>query len=160
MGRLTLDQGLKASGKVCLRAGAADSAILVGWYNSRTPIGAPPANFLGVLVEGPSRIGHYVRPAYGTSDDIKGVLGEGPLIRPDSQPHTWTLHYDPASTGGTGRITVTLDGEAISLDVTPEARKGNAAFDRFGFLSWHRGGHLVEIYFDDLEFTASKAGKD
>jgi hypothetical protein len=130
VGRLTLNHELKASGKVCLRTGAADSAILVGWYNSRTPIAAPPANFLGVLVERPSRIGHYVRPVCGTSDDIKGGVNEGPLIRPDSRLHTWALHYDPGARDGNGCITVTLDDEAVLLDVPAEARKGNAAFDR------------------------------
>ena len=48
---------------------------------------------------------------------------------------------------------MTLDDETVGLDLTREQRKGNAALDRFGFLSWHRGGHFVEIYFDDVSFT-------
>jgi hypothetical protein len=154
IGRLTLDQELEASGKVCFRAAAADSAVLVGWFNSRTFIGAPPANFLGILVEGPSRIGHYFRPVCGSSDDVKCVAPEGPVIRPDSRPHTWRLHYDPTASDGHGRVLVTLDDESVAWDLPPEIRAGNAAFDRFGFVSWHRGGHFVEIYFDDLTYSA------
>ncbi len=154
IGPLSLDWELSASGKVCLRAASSDSGILVGWFNSLTYIGAPPPNFLGIFIEGPSRIGHYVRPAYGTSDDVKGVMGSGPIIRPDGKGHDWTLRYDPRANEGRGRIVMTLDGHSVSMDLKVEARKGNAAFDRFGFVSWHRGGHFVEIYFDDIAYTA------
>ena len=157
VGRLTLEDELVASGKVAFRAGAADSAILMGWFNSRTAIGAPPANFLGVLVEGPSRVGHYFRAAYGTSNDLKAVQGSGPVMRPDGVPHEWRVHYTPGADGGGGRIAVALDNEEVVLELESAARKGNAVFDRFGFLSWHRGGHYVEIYFDDIEYTAGKS---
>jgi len=161
VGLLSLDGELKASGKLCLRAAAADSAILLGWFNSLTPIGAPPANFVGILIEGPSRIGHYVRPVYGTSDDQKGIKDAGPVIRPDGKPHSWTMDYSPQDNQGRGRIAVTLDGQQVLLDLPEGARKSNAAFDRFGFLSWHRGGHFVEMYFDDISYTArqSKRGR-
>ena len=154
VGRLSLDIELVASGTVCLRGAASDSGILVGWFNSLTAIGAPPANFLGILIEGPSRIGHYFRPAYGTSDDIKAVAEKGPIIQPDGKPHRWTVRYAPAANEGRGRITVTFDDESVSMDLKEGARKGNAALDRFGFVSFNRGGNYVDIYFDDLVFTA------
>jgi hypothetical protein len=151
-GRLTLDDRLEASGRVCLQSAGVDSAVLVGWFNSRTFVGAPPANLLAVLVEGPSRVGHYFRPCYGTSDDLKEVKGEGPLIRPDGTAHEWTLRYEPGPDGG-GHIVVTLDDAQVSLEVPAVARKGNAVFDRFGMVTWHRGGHFVEVYFDDVSYT-------
>lgn len=154
VGELSLRQELKASGRLCLGAAGADSGILFGWYNALTAIGAPPPNFLGVFVEGPSAVGHYVRPALRTAHDIAFVAGTGPIIRPDGTPHRWALHYRPGDQGRAGRVTVTLDDHPVSLDVTPAMTDGNAAFDRFGFLSWHRGGHYVDIYFDDLEYTA------
>jgi hypothetical protein len=40
----------------------------------------------------------------------------------------------------------------------PRLIAGDAALDRFGFLSWHCGGHYVEAYFDDLEYTAQRTG--
>ena len=151
----SLRDELKASGKMCLKAAGADSGILFGWYNALTAIGAPPPNFLGIFVEGPSVVGHYVRPALRTADDITSVAGTGPIIRPDGTPHRWAIHYQPGGKGRAGRVTVTLDDSPVSLDVPPAVTDGNAAFDRFGFLSWHRGGHYVDIYFDDLEYTAS-----
>lgn len=153
---LSLDDELEASGKMSLTAASADSAILLGWFNSHTPVGAPPLNFLGVLIEGPSRAGHYFRPAYGTSDNLKSVLREGPIVRPDSRSHEWSFHYRPEMNGEGGRITVKFDGESVNLDLPETARKGNAAFDHFGFLSWNRGGHFVEVFFDDLTYTAGK----
>jgi len=155
IGTLSLRDELKASGRMCLKAAGADSGILFGWYNSLTAIGAPPPNFLGIFVEGPSAVGHYVRPALRTADDIASVAGTGPIIRPDGTPHRWAIHYQPGGKGRAGRVTVTLDDSPVSLDVPPAVTDGNAAFDRFGFLSWHRGGHYVDIYFDDLEYTAS-----
>ena len=154
VGRLSLDTELVASGTVCLRGAASDSGILVGWFNSLTAIGAPPANFLGILIEGPSRIGHYFRPAYGTSDDIKAVAEKGPVIQPDGKPHRWTVRYAPAANEGRGRITVTFDDESVSMDLKEGARHGNAALNRFGFVSFNRGGNYVDIYFDNLVFTA------
>ena len=146
---LTLNDPLHASGKVAMTAAAADSGVLIGWFNEATFRGAPPMNFLGVFVEGPSRIGHYFRPVFNSSDDIKAIISDGPVIHADSLPHTWTLDYSPE----TSRIEVTLDGVEIALDVPPEARKGNAAFNRFGMLTWLRGGHFVKVYLDDLAFT-------
>jgi len=154
IGSLSLDQELVARGRVCLRAASSDSGVLLGWFNSLTSIGAPPANFVGIFIEGPSRIGHYVRPAYGTSNDIKDLMATGPIIRPDGKPHEWTFRYSPNANEGRGRITMSLDGESVSMDLKAGARGGNAAFDRFGLVSWHRGGHFVEIYFDDISYSA------
>lgn len=156
VGPLTLEDTLEASGRVALCLASADSAALIGWYNHLTPIGAPPANFLGVLIEGPSRVGHYFRPALGASDDTRAVLDEGPLIQADAAPHVWRLVYRPERNDGNGAIEVSLDDKTAVLPLPEVARKGGAAFDRFGVLSWHRGGHCVEMYFDDLTFTSAR----
>lgn len=153
VGRLSLEDRLTASGRISMHGAAADSAVLLGWFNSRTAIGAPPDNFVGVLVEGPSRIGHYFRPTCGTSDDLRAIKDRGPLLRPDGTTHEWTLTYTPGEATG-GRIEATLDGASVTLDLDAALRKGNAAFDRFGVLSWHRGGHFVEIYLDDLVYSS------
>lgn len=147
--QLTLNDALHAEGKVSMTAASADSGVLIGWFNDTTRYGAPPMNFLGVFVEGPSRIGHYFRPVYGNSENRSDAINDGPVIHADSKPHAWTLDYSPE----TSRIVVTLDGEAVTLDVPAEVRKGNAAFNRFGMLSWLRGGHFVKVYLDDMAFT-------
>ncbi|NUM54930.1 MAG: hypothetical protein HUU46_14885 [Candidatus Hydrogenedentes bacterium] len=155
-GRLTMNDKLTASGKVSFRRAAVDCGLLIGWFNSHTAIGAPPNNFVGVLVEGPSRIGHYFRPVYGASDDQRGIQDEGPIFNPDGKQRTWSVVYDPDANAGHGRITATLDGESVDMDLPETARKGNAVFDRFGIVSWQRGGHYVEMYFDDITYTAAE----
>lgn len=158
VGELSLRQELKASGKMCLKAAGADSGLLFGWYNSLTPIGAPPVNFVGIFVEGPSAVGHYVRPVVRSADETALVVPRGPIIRPDGKPHAWAIHYMPGPKGQAGKVTVTFDDATVSADVPPQLIAGGAAFDRFGFLNWHRGGHYIEAYFDDLEYTAQKTG--
>ena len=157
---LSLDQPLEASGKVAMTLASADSGVLIGWYNSHITAGIPPNNFVGAFIEGPSRIGHYFRPVFASSADIRGALNEGPVLRGDSTSHEWTIRYDPEANAGQGRIVTILDGVEAALDMPPEARKDNAAFDRFGVLSWQRGGHCVEVYFDDLAFTSGVACED
>ena len=154
VGPLSLEQPLHAEGRVAMTKAGADSAVLIGWFNSKTPIGAPPNNLAGIMVEGPSRIGHYFRPLYSNSKGDSALQQEGPVLRPNSKSHNWTLDYDPNGAGGNGRITVTLDGESVSIDMKPGVKKAGASFDRFGMLSWQTGGHHVEVYLDDLKYTA------
>jgi len=159
VGDLSLGLELRASGKVCLRTGAADSAVLLGWFNSLTPIGAAPPNFLGILIEGPSAVGHYVRPICRNSLDQQKTLDKGPILRPDDKPHEWKLLFEPAGAEGRGRITMALDDRKVEMDLDEGMRKSGAAFDHFGLVSWNTGGHYVEIFFDDLTFTAAKHAK-
>ncbi|MBI3119614.1 MAG: hypothetical protein HYZ00_13045 [Candidatus Hydrogenedentes bacterium] len=162
VGNLTLAQPLRASGRIVLTGAGADSALLLGWFNPLTAIGAPPPNFMGALLEGPSRAGHYFRPAAGSSTGQALVAGEGPLVYADSVSHTWSIAWDPAANGGAGRLTTQLDDSSVALDVPAEFRKASAALAQFGVLSWHTGGNFVEVYLDDLEFTvaAGAAGKE
>ncbi len=153
---LNLDDELHASGKVDLELGSADSGVLIGWYNSQTPIGTPPSNFLGVFIEGPSRIGHYFRPSFANAKGAGATMNEGPVIHADSTPHTWTLTYDPKANNGQGQIIATLDGQQAAMDLPPGIREGGATFDRFGVLSYNQGGHCVDVYFDDLAFTSGQ----
>lgn len=164
VGHLTLADHLHASGKVGFTLGCADSGMYLGWFNSGMRDQAPTrgdvrlTNFLGILVEGPSRIGHYFRPAYATASGDGATAGEGPVIRPDGRPHAWTLDYDPAANGGNGRVRVTLDAESVTLDLAPGHKVEAAGFDRFGLFTMRRGGHYMSIYFDDLKYTARRTG--
>ena len=135
-----------------IRAGV-DSAVLIGWFNSQTHIGAPPRNFVGIMVEGPSRVGHYFRPVYANSQGQYEIMKEGPVIRPTGTSHPWHLSYTPEANDGQGQITVTFNGETISLNLKSGVRADGAVFDRFGLLSYQRGGHFVDIYFDDISYT-------
>jgi hypothetical protein len=152
--KLSLDRELVASGKVAMLRGGADSAALIGWFNSKSFREGPvPKNFLGIMVEGPSRVGHYFRPAYSNAKSDQACPAQGPVIRPDGSQHEWTLRYDPQGAQGRGSIEAVLDGEPISLALQPGVRAGGADFDRFGMLSFLQGGNHVVIYFDDLTYT-------
>ena len=167
--RLSLSDSLHASGRIAMTRAAADSAVLIGWFHSKTcSEGAPPRNFLGILIEGPSRIGHYFRPAYANVRGLGEASKEGPVLRVAARPHIWTLDYRPYVNKGQGQVVVTLDGQEVILRLKPQAAKGlvstyggvptgsvNAQFDRFGILSYQRGGHHIEIFLDDLEYTVT-----
>ena len=68
----------------------------------------------------------------------------------------WSLRYSPRDADGNGRITVTLDGAAQTLDLRPGDRKLGATFDRFGFFNVQSGGHFVYVYVDDVTYTARR----
>ena len=153
IGHLTMAHKLEASGKVAMIRASADSAVLIGWFNSRTHIGAPPSNFVGIMVEGPSRVGHYFRPVYANSQGQYEIMGKGPVIKPSRTSHRWRLSYTPDANDGDGQVTVTFNDETVSLNLKPGIRTDGAVFDRFGILSFQRGGHFVDIYFDDISYT-------
>ena len=171
VGKLSLEEPLRASGRVVLRAAAADSAVCLGWFDGKSKreketseLQAPQPNWLGVIVEGPSRVGHYFRAAYSTArgsaqspceDPRTGA--ERPVIRPDGQVHRWSIEYAPDAAGGGGRITVKFDESTHTLDVKPEHRAEGAGFDRFGLFNLQAGGHHVDFYIDDLAYTSGRA---
>jgi hypothetical protein len=76
-----------------------------------------------------------------------------PRIYPDGATHDWTLDYDPTAAEGKGRITVTLDGKAVSIDLAPGDKATGAHFDRFGLVTPWIDGNGQHVYFDDLQYT-------
>jgi hypothetical protein len=167
LGELTLEKPLRASGRVCLRRGVTDSTVLIGFYHSRDSMAANPSQesglpkcFLGVSVDGPSREGFYFAPAYRDSGGSGGrgaASGNGPpRIYPDGMPHDWSLDYSPAAADGRGRITLTLDGKTVGLDLGKSPRKASARFDRFGIITTWVDGNGQTIFFDDLTYTCSQ----
>jgi hypothetical protein len=155
---LTLDDELVASGTFAFHGAASDSGVYLGWFNAETKKDSTvketqvSRNILAILVEGPSRVGHYFRPEVRTANGSGAAAGEGPVIRPDGKSHRWQLRYAPV-TDGSGRVTVTFDGAEQSIILTPEDRRAGATFDRFGIFNLQTGGHFVDIAVDDLRFT-------
>ncbi len=143
-----------------------DSGVYIGWFDSETrkaytgsnTISDQP-NFLGVLIEGPSRFGHGFRAGYANADaQGKHFDAESsPRILPDGVTHDWEIHYFPNEAGGNGRITIVFDGQLRMLNLTPGHKAAGATFDRFGLFAMQVGGHHVETYWDDLTFTAETA---
>lgn len=156
VGPFSLDQPLFAKGRVAFTGADPDSGVYLGWYSSAAKDDGEKdfRNFVGVQVEGPTRIGHYFMPRLATTKGTKAVTEKGPILRPDSKPHAWSLRYDPAANGGRGSMTVTLDEETVTLDLKEKVKAEGAQLDRFGLFSSRVGGSKVKIYIDDLEYTA------
>jgi hypothetical protein len=164
VGPLSLEDTLEVRGKVALTYATSDSAAMIGWFDSRTfmdetdQVREAPPNFVGVLIEGPSRIGHYFRPVYETAGGMTGDSRKGPVIFHDGKSRDFSIRYDPQANDGLGRITVTLDGESVQLDLPAGHKADGARFDRFGILSWQSfGGHFLEVFYDDMEYTVNTA---
>lgn len=159
---LTMDKPLKASGKIALRRGVTDSTTLLGFYHSDDSMTVNPSqssgwprSFLGIAVEGPSREGFFVYPAYRVRGDGQGnAKGKDlPHILPDGKSHDWSLVYDPTAASGRGQIVVTLDGKPVRLDLSAGHRQTGAKFNRFGLITTWIDGNGQRIYFDDLRYT-------
>ena len=155
VGPLSSDDVLQASGKLAFTTGSPDSGMLIGWFNGQTPAEAKSLkNFIGVRVEGPTRIGHYFAPLFVSADGSGAKMEkDAPVIHPDGKPHAWSIRYNPAD----DTITVTLDKESATLHIKPQQRgeRGKATFDRFGVFTPGVGGSQVKIFFDDLTYTAT-----
>jgi hypothetical protein len=167
-GRLTLDDELQASGKLALLKAYSDSGVYLGWFEAATKRAnetpeyqARQKNYLGLLIEGPSRVGHYVRPGYGCRDSSGHNAGETsargrpwPIVFPDAKVHTWAIHYRPGEAGGAGQIEIAFDEKRDTMNLAPGDRATGAVFDRFGIFNMQSGGHAVEIYLDDVTYTS------
>jgi hypothetical protein len=161
---VTLEQPLFASGKISFRGAGSDSAVYLGFFDAQAKTNkvlsdyqAPPTNLLAILIEGPSRVGHYFRAGYrnrlgeGTIEDF------GPTIQPDGRPHKWSLRYTPNRTSEDGEIIVTFDGQTQKTRLRKEHKAIGGRFDRFGFMNIQAGGHYVEVYLDDLQVSTGSA---
>ena len=155
VGPFNLDRPLKASGRVVLTGADPDSDAYFGWFRSgvQTTEKRDARDFIGVAIGGPTRVGHYFRPMVTSGLGAHCVAPKGPVLHPDGKSHTWSVAYDPAGNHGEGSITVTLDNETVSLDLTEKIRPMVSQLDRFGLFSPGVGGSKVKIYFDDLEYT-------
>jgi hypothetical protein len=166
IGPLTLEDELFASGKISFNGAGSDSGVYFGWFDSRSKTNKetsdhlePPRNFVAILLEGPSRIGHYFRGAYRTATGDGELDDTGPIIHPDGQVHEWSILYSPHAAGGDGAITVKLDDHSETLPLGPGHWKRGASFDRFGLFNLQVGGHFVDIAIDDLTYTARPTSK-
>lgn len=160
VGPFSLEDELYAAGRLMLVSAASDSGVYLGWFNAAAKQtnkipeyeGRQP-DLLALLVEGPSRIGHWVRPAISTSDR-RGHTADGdggwPILRPDSRVLTWEMSYRPAADRSGGNLELVFDGASKSFAVTAEEIKSGARFDRFGLFNLQAGGHHVELYVDQL----------
>ncbi len=170
VGQLTLDDPIRFSGKIYFHEATADAGMYFGYFRKEDELrelgknqpgnasGWPQPNTLGVVVDGPARIGWWFIPVVTAADRKLSGKTQDHVFLPTRKSRTFDFQYDPAANNGVGRITVTLDAEPpFTLDLTPEQRKSGATFDRFGLMSFRRGGHNSTLYFDDLTYTTRRA---
>lgn len=160
---LTLDQPLHASGTIRFTRAGADSGVYLGWFNANakrtkeTPEHVDrQRSYLGILLEGPSRVGHYFRPGYATDSGLGGNAESGPILRPDGVERKWSIRYDPSAKSGHGVIGVSLDGVEQSYPLRDGDRRAGATFDRFGLFNLQSGGWHVEVEVRDLRFSGQR----
>ena len=142
-----------------------DSTTLFGFYHSERSLAVNPSQssgwpegFIGFAIEGPSREGFFAYPAYRVEGGRQGNANgdDRPRILPDGRPHDWSWEYDPNGAGGLGRITLTLDGRSVHLDLQPGDKVPGSEFDRFGLVTTWIDGNGQSIFFDDLSYTATR----
>ena len=165
VGPLSLAKPLRASGKVALRRGVSDSTTLFGFYHSTASMrvneaqnDAVPEGVLGIHIEGPSSEGFRFYPVVrmsGASGSL-GSVRESPAILPDGTCHDWTLSYQPSTTAGRGRVTVTLDKQTTTLDLPPDERRNATSFDRFGIVTSWIDGNSQDVFWDDISYTSAQ----
>lgn len=152
---ITLKDPIQARGKVVLKAGAPDSDMFIGFFNSANKSTDPvqAGNFLGVHVGGPTRVGHYFQPSITAANGTKLQAKTGPVLEPN-KTYDWSLKYDPNAANGQGAIDVHLGDESTTLVLRKGIKANGATFDRFGMFTSTIGGQVVKIYLDDLQYTA------
>ena len=134
---------------------APDSGVLFGWFNSgvrdsKTGTG----EFIGVQLEGPTRVGHYFQPAVMNASGKRRLAQKGPLLTP-GKSFAFQIDYDPAA-GEHGVIHAALDGDSIDFPLKAEDRQPGRGFDRFGLRTIFVGGNQVKVYIDDLSYSAGQ----
>jgi hypothetical protein len=109
-----------------------------------------------LAIEGPSGEGFYIYPVYRNHGGgvSKGMGRNPPRIYPDGAAHDWTLDYEPGKARAAGRITVSLDGHAVSIDLAPADQAAGAEFNRFGLVTPWVDGNSQLVFFDDLSYTS------
>ncbi len=170
VGRLTLDDPIRFTGKITFIEGSTDAGMFFGFFRAEDEkralppnvpgkaSGWPQPNTLGVVIDGPARIGWYFMPSCTAAERELFTKTEGHVFLPTRTHRTFDFDYDPQANKGVGGVTVTLDGEPpFTLDLRPEQRKAGATFDRFGLMSFRRGGKFSILYFDDLTYTTRRA---
>jgi hypothetical protein len=157
IGHLDVETPLVARGRVVLSTGAPDSAVYLGWFNheNRDKRAGESGDFVGMFLEGPSDVGHYLRPAYALSKGTPQFPPTGPVLVPDGKPRRWEFEYDPQGNGGLGTCRVTLEGESTTLELRPGDKAQGVVLDRFGLFTNRGGGGQLRVYFDDLEYSAA-----
>jgi hypothetical protein len=160
IGTLTLNDHLSARGKLAMTRTSADAGLYLGWFNTATYNDTSdvlvPTNFIGAIVEGPSRMGQRFNASYCTSTGAYSLQSTSPKILPTGRSLEWSIEYDPSA--ATNNLVVSVAGQQSILTVSPSARSQGATFNAFGIGTSRRGGHWLEMFFDDITYAVAGSG--
>jgi hypothetical protein len=167
VGTLTMDDPISFSGTIAFLKGGTDAGMFFGYFNAKNKMieidkskggeaGAPLPSIMGFGIDGPTRIGYYYSSQLTPKDRARTSYGQGPVFVPDGKRHPFTFSYDPSASNGSGQIRFTLDGKEYVHNIDKEQRQSGFSVDRFGLMNVRRGGKYVEIYIDDISYTARR----
>jgi hypothetical protein len=158
IGPLDLDHPIEARGKIKMVTAGPDSDIVLGFFNSASAkenAKGDAANFVGIHIGGPTRIGHYFSPGCVSAKGLGVKAEKGPILTP-GKAFDWSLVYDPAANNNMGQITVTLGKDSVTLPLKAGQKSQGATLDRFGLFTITIGGQMVKIYLDDATYTVKQ----
>jgi hypothetical protein len=163
VGQLTLEDTMSFSGQIAFTAGGTDAGMMFGYFNEKDATaelkepesGAPMPQTMVLAIEGPTRIGYQFSAQLAPTRKLSSH-SDGPIFVPRGSKHPFTFQYDPAANNGIGRIEMTIDNVAQTLDLNTRQRAAGAVFNRFGLMNIRRGGKYVTVYLDDLSYTARR----
>jgi hypothetical protein len=165
---VTLQDRLEAHGRVILEVGAPDSGVMLGWFSSATkdtndkdPLEG--RSFVGVRLEGPTRIGHYFLPIChikeGHTKSDRATPKTGPILTP-GKAYEWSMIYDPKANGGRGEMRATLGEESVTYEFRKmDPHTDTTPLDRFGLFGVGTGGGQIKVYVDDLKYSVGNGEK-
>ncbi len=159
----TLNSRLTAAGT--LNCPGRNFHVLLGFFNSETVNEWRTPNTIVIRLYGRGDV-FYAYVEYCTSrwragGDSPGGFAtvsdsENPEKKrlrgfPSQQNHRWSIDYDPAASGGRGKITVSIGEQKAVCELDAGHKADGATFDHFGLLSipkhYDGGG---EVWFDDI----------
>ena len=164
VGQLTLDDPISFSGTLCFVKESTDAGMFIGFFNLedyqadltiRKKHLKTCTSTLGFFYAGGSQY-RYFNPEFTSKNDAFSSK-EGLVMHPLQKRQSFKFDYDPRANNNLGRITATLDDKTVTLDLTREQRADGALLDRFGIAALRAGGKYVQMYFDDLTYTARRS---
>lgn len=163
IGKLNLNGKLSAHGKLAMPRTCVDAGLYLGWFNTATYNSATtgnilaPRNFLGALVESSSDEGQKFNASYRTGTGTYDLQIRSPRLVPPTGTLEWSIAYDPALPKN--NLVVMVAGQQSVLTVPESVRKQETTFDAFGIGTTRKGGHWIEMFFDDITYTIAEYNK-
>jgi hypothetical protein len=164
VGELTLDDAISVSGTIAFVNGGTDASMMFGYFNRADRLASPKVPdaekksklpMLGIRLADQTSDGYRFQPFVNTP--AGSANKNGPQFVPDRRPRKFSFDYDPTANDGVGRIVSRLDDKETVVNLKRDMRNSGVRFDRFGLLTVRSGGKYVEVYLDDLTYTARRA---